>query len=260
MLQLVPSAFVPEEDEGFFMNIVQAPAGASLEYTTNIAKQARSHPLQRPRRGRGVLRDGLQLQRRRAEQRDDVRAAQGLRPAQGTGAQSCRPSWPLARAVVRHPRRDSRRRSRRRRSRACRRSAASSSRCSTRSGNADINGLAAATFGLMGAGNQSGRVPGALQQLPRGRPAAGGRYRPRQGAHLGLPLREVTDALQVFLGSQYVNDFDFNNRAYRVYAQADQNFRRGAGRPEAALRALGHQPDGAARCGRSACARPRRRR
>ena len=41
----------------------------------------------------------------------------------------------------------------------------------------------------------------------------------------GLPLREVTDALQVFLGSQYVNDFDFNNRAYRVYVQADQRFR-----------------------------------
>ena len=35
----------------------------------------------------------------------------------------------------------------------------------------------------------------------------------------------MTDALQVFLGSAYVNDFDFNNRAYRVYAQADQRFR-----------------------------------
>src|SRR5688572_29489413 len=42
---------------------------------------------------------------------------------------------------------------------------------------------------------------------------------------LGLPLREVTDALQVFLGSQYVNDFDFNNRSYRVYVQADERFR-----------------------------------
>ena len=42
---------------------------------------------------------------------------------------------------------------------------------------------------------------------------------------LGLPIREVTDALQVFLGSSYVNDFDFNNRAYRVYAQADKGFR-----------------------------------
>ena len=31
--------------------------------------------------------------------------------------------------------------------------------------------------------------------------------------------------LQVFLGSQYVNDFDFANRNYRVYVQADSAFR-----------------------------------
>ena len=31
--------------------------------------------------------------------------------------------------------------------------------------------------------------------------------------------------MQIFLGSQYVNDFEFNNRAYRVYVQADQQFR-----------------------------------
>jgi hypothetical protein len=42
---------------------------------------------------------------------------------------------------------------------------------------------------------------------------------------LGLPIREVTDALAVLLGSQYVNDFDFNQRAYRVYVQGDRQFR-----------------------------------
>ena len=31
--------------------------------------------------------------------------------------------------------------------------------------------------------------------------------------------------MQIFLGSQYVNDFEFNNRAYRVYVQADERFR-----------------------------------
>ena len=30
------------------------------------------------------------------------------------------------------------------------------------------------------------------------------------------------------MGSSYVNDFDFNNRSYRVYVQADQQFRRNA--------------------------------
>jgi len=31
--------------------------------------------------------------------------------------------------------------------------------------------------------------------------------------------------MQTFLGSSYVNDFQFNNRAYRVYVQADKQFR-----------------------------------
>ena len=30
------------------------------------------------------------------------------------------------------------------------------------------------------------------------------------------------------MGSSYVNDFDFNNRSYRVYVQADEQFRRNA--------------------------------
>jgi hydrophobic/amphiphilic exporter-1 (mainly G- bacteria), HAE1 family len=40
---------------------------------------------------------------------------------------------------------------------------------------------------------------------------------------LNIPLSQVTDTLGVFMGSEYVNDFDFNNRTYRVYAQADQS-------------------------------------
>ncbi|HWT67325.1 MAG TPA: efflux RND transporter permease subunit, partial [Terracidiphilus sp.] len=42
---------------------------------------------------------------------------------------------------------------------------------------------------------------------------------------LGIPLSQITTALGVFMGSQYVNDFDYNNRTYRVYVQADRNFR-----------------------------------
>ena len=43
---------------------------------------------------------------------------------------------------------------------------------------------------------------------------------------LQVPIQQISDALQVYMGSSYVNDFDFNNRAYRVYVQADQSFRR----------------------------------
>ncbi len=43
---------------------------------------------------------------------------------------------------------------------------------------------------------------------------------------LGVPFNQITAALGTFMGSTYVNDFDFNNRSYRVYVQADQQFRR----------------------------------
>jgi len=45
---------------------------------------------------------------------------------------------------------------------------------------------------------------------------------------MGVPLNQITSALGTFMGSSYVNDFDFNNRSYRVYVQADEQFRRNA--------------------------------
>jgi HAE1 family hydrophobic/amphiphilic exporter-1 len=45
---------------------------------------------------------------------------------------------------------------------------------------------------------------------------------------VGVPLSQITAAIGTFMGSSYINDFDFNNRAYRVYVQADQQFRRNA--------------------------------
>ncbi|HUY94118.1 MAG TPA: efflux RND transporter permease subunit [Terracidiphilus sp.] len=42
---------------------------------------------------------------------------------------------------------------------------------------------------------------------------------------MDVPLSQITTTLGVFMGSEYVNDFDFNNRTYRVYVQADQAFR-----------------------------------
>ena len=42
---------------------------------------------------------------------------------------------------------------------------------------------------------------------------------------IGVPLSQITAAMGTFMGSTYVNDFDFNNRSYRVYVQADRQFR-----------------------------------
>jgi HAE1 family hydrophobic/amphiphilic exporter-1 len=45
---------------------------------------------------------------------------------------------------------------------------------------------------------------------------------------MGVPLSQVTSAMATYMGSSYVNDFNFNNRSYRVYVQADEQFRQTA--------------------------------
>ncbi len=42
---------------------------------------------------------------------------------------------------------------------------------------------------------------------------------------MSISLSQITTTLGVFMGSEYINDFDFNNRTYRVFVQADQPFR-----------------------------------
>jgi HAE1 family hydrophobic/amphiphilic exporter-1 len=46
---------------------------------------------------------------------------------------------------------------------------------------------------------------------------------------MGVSLTQISTTLNVFMGSEYINDFDYNNRTYRVYVQADQPFRMKAG-------------------------------
>src|SRR5690606_29594936 len=88
-----------------------------------------------------------------------------------------------------------------------------------------IENLAAATHALTAAANQQPQLQGVFSSFTAADPQLYVEIDRERVKSLNMPLSEVTDALQVYLGSQYVNDFDFNNRAYRVYVQADQRFR-----------------------------------
>jgi len=223
---LVPSSFVPAEDEGYFMAIVQAPAGASLEYTTNIAKEAEkivyadpdvaaafavmgfSFSGAAPNNGMIFIRLKDYAERTRADQSLDAvinRLRGQLFGIPGAIVVAFPP--PAIQGLSTF--------------------GGFQFEVLDQTGSNDIGGLANATFGLIGAGNQSGRVQGLFSSFRADDPQLVVDIDRDRARSLGLPLREVTDALQVFLGSQYVNDFDFNNRAYRVYAQADQRFRAG---------------------------------
>jgi multidrug efflux pump len=47
----------------------------------------------------------------------------------------------------------------------------------------------------------------------------------RKAETLGVPISSIFDTLQGYLGSTYVNDFNFLNRVYQVNIQADNEFR-----------------------------------
>jgi HAE1 family hydrophobic/amphiphilic exporter-1 len=46
-----------------------------------------------------------------------------------------------------------------------------------------------------------------------------------RAAKLGVPAQRVFEALQVYLGSTYINDFNYLGRTYQVMAQADEAYR-----------------------------------
>ncbi len=90
----------------------------------------------------------------------------------------------------------------------------------------DIGNLARAAQAMVVAGNQSPKLRrGLFSPFTANDPQLQVTIDRQRALAMGLPLGEITSALQIFLGSQYVNDFEFNNRAYRVYVQADQRFR-----------------------------------
>ena len=221
----MPSAFVPQEDEGYFMTIVQAPSGASLEYTT----QGRAGGREDPVRGAGDRRrcsrcsgfsftgaapnNGMMFarlrdweQRREKDQSLDAvlnrMRGQSVRHSRGAGRVVCAAGHSGAVGVRRLPVRGARSDGRRHHR--------------PRGGDAGAGRHAAIRAAVW---------PGLFTPFRADDPQLVVNIDRDRARSLGLPLREVTDALQVFLGSQYVNDFDFNNRAYRVYVQADQRFR-----------------------------------
>src|SRR5260370_38770771 len=75
---------------------------------------------------------------------------------------------------------------------------------------------------LSAAGNQSGKLTGLFTSFTANDPQGLVKIDREKAKSLQIPFSQITDALEGFMGSLYVNDFDFNNLSYLVYVQADQ--------------------------------------
>jgi HAE1 family hydrophobic/amphiphilic exporter-1 len=219
----VPSGFVPDEDQGYFIIVIQAPSGASLEYTKAIGKQV-------------------------SDLLNDVSEAEGTFSVAGFGFSGSAPNQGLifvplkpysqrkgeehtATAILNRVR----------------------PRLFSVSGAIVFATLPPAINGLGAFGGfqfvvqdqaahkleeLAGATQGLMQQSPQHKELVG-LYTPftandpqylvtidrEKAKSLHVPLSQITDTLGVYMGSAYVNDFDFNNRSYRVYVQADKQFR-----------------------------------
>ena len=220
----VPQAFLPAEDAGWFISVVQAPAGASLDYTTNAIKEA-EQILMNTEEVESVFSVGgfsfagnapnagmiFTLLKPFEERQGAEHRLQGLLPrlqGQLFGIQSAMvipfpPPAILGLGAF----------------------GGFEMQVLDQTGSGDIQTLATGTQALIGASQQSPVVRGLFSAFTANDPQLAVDIDREKARSLGLPISEITDAMQIYLGSAYVNDFDFNNRAYRVYVQADRAYR-----------------------------------
>jgi HAE1 family hydrophobic/amphiphilic exporter-1 len=219
----VPGSFVPAEDEGYFIAIIQAPSGASLDFTTSLAQQAEKIVMADPdvlavfsvagfsfsgsAPNQGLMFARLRDYEERRGATQSLTAVLDRLRGQLFGGITGGLVIPIAPPSLQVSQ-----------------FGGFQMEIVDNSGG-PIEGLARATGDLIARANQSGRVAGVFSSFTADDPQLVVDIDRDRARGLNLPVSAVTDTLQVLLGSQYVNDFDFNNRAYRVYVQADQAFR-----------------------------------
>jgi HAE1 family hydrophobic/amphiphilic exporter-1 len=219
----VPTGFVPDEDQGYFIIVIQAPSGASLEYTKAIGKQIAGMLAHVPEAegtfsiagfsfagaaaNQGLIFVPLKpYSQRKGEQHSAPSIVHRVRPML-FGVQGAIVFATLPPAIqglgqfggfqfevqdqTAHP----------------------------------LEELAGAAGGII----QQARQRKELAQLYTPFTANDPQYvvtiDREKAKSLHVQLSQITDTLGVYMGSAYVNDFDFNNRSYRVYVQADRQFR-----------------------------------
>jgi HAE1 family hydrophobic/amphiphilic exporter-1 len=221
--RIVPSGFVPTEDQNYFLVILQAPEGASLDYTSKVMAQVEAKLFAIPEishvfavagfsfsgsaPNRGMFFPGTKPLSQRPGAEHSVNAI--LDRLRGE-----LDSIPGAQIFAFAP--------------------------PAIDGTDSVGGF---TFELLDQGNNTPQrlaevsravadeaatrkeLTGVFSGYTANDPQYVVRIEREKAKALGVPLSEISDALQVFMGSAYVNDFDFNARSYRVYAQAGQKFR-----------------------------------
>ena len=94
-----------------------------------------------------------------------------------------------------------------------------------RSGTMPLSELSKAQFQIMGGSQKEPALTSVFATFNTDSPLLKVNINRQLASAMGVPINEVVRTMQVLMGSAYVNDFTFENRSYRVYAQADGQYR-----------------------------------
>jgi len=223
LYQRVPRAFIPEDDQGYLIFIVQAPQGASLTYTRDICGKAEEVISRDPEiegvftivgfgasgssSNQAILYASLRpFENRKGDVHSAAAAIARLRGSLSavSGAIVVPFNPPAVQGLgqfggFQFELEDL--------------------------GRNSLQSIAQTANKMAAEGNVSKDVVGLFTSFTANDPQYLVRIDREKAKSLQVPLSQITNALQVYMGSVYVNDFDFNNRSYRVYVQADSKFR-----------------------------------
>ena len=219
----VPGGFLPDEDQGYFIAIVQAPEGSSLEYTEGVMREVEALFKTVPEinhvfavggfsffgngPNKGIFFVNLkpwEQRKERSQQLASIIDRLGGPLGRIAGAEVIPFMPPSIQGVG---------------------SFGGFQFELEDRGGAGIEVLARSTGALMGAGSQEPGLTGVFSSFTTNDPQLLLTVDRQRAKAVGVSMTDIFGTLQTLVGSAYVNDFDFGNRVYRVYVQAEAHAR-----------------------------------
>ncbi|MEB3163439.1 MAG: efflux RND transporter permease subunit [Prochlorothrix sp.] len=219
----VPSAFLPEEDQGYFITLVGAPAGVSLSYTREVMERAEAEILALPGVRATFVVGGFGFSGSTSNQgvifttlnpwadRGPAESANALigqlygKFSQITEANVFPVNPPALQGLGQF--------------------GGFQYQLQDRRGNLSINDLVQKLGEILATANQNPSLQAVFSTYSASTPQFVITVDRDRAKALRVDIDTIFDTLQSYIGSRYVSDFSLGQRTYRVYIQADAQFR-----------------------------------
>ncbi len=221
----LPTAFVPAEDKGYFIISLQAPEGSSLAHTASIASRVEDILAKEkniagyfsvsgfsflgPAPNRAMIFPQFTpIEERKADSKNSSSSIVGRLRGQLMGIPGA-VIVPIEPPAIR----------------GLGTFGGVQFELLAKGADVTLSDLAGKAFELIGASSQTQELRGLFTGYSASDPQLSVQVNRDLAKSLGIPIDYLYQTLQLYLSAYYVNDFNFENRQYRVYLQADQRFR-----------------------------------